>query len=100
MDKDRPSAETESAGQEPLAGPAGLAGLAPEGARSRPFRLDADYLEGRLLIATPAIGDPRFDRTVLLICVHDEQQAMALVLNRPLPGLKVPGLLKRLGTFR
>jgi putative transcriptional regulator len=34
---------------------------------------------------------------VLLICAHDENQAMALVLNKPLTGLKVPGLLRRLG---
>ncbi len=97
MDKDRPSAESKTGGQEPPAGPEGLAGLAPESGRARPFRIAADYLTGRLLIATPSIGDSRFQRTVLLICVHDEQQAMALVLNRPLPGLKVPALLKRMG---
>ena len=97
MDKDRPSAESGSDGQEPHAGPEGRAGLAPESGRARPYRLAGDYLQGRLLISTPSIGDPRFDRTVLLICVHDEQQAMALVLNRPMPGLRVPALLKRLG---
>ena len=97
MDKDRPSPESESGGQEPPAGPEGLAGLAPESGRAPQSRIGGDYLEGRILIATPSIGDSRFERTVLLICVHDEQQAMALVLNRPLTGLKVPVLLKRLG---
>ncbi len=97
MDKDRPSAESGSDGQEPHAGPEGRAGLAPESGRFRAHRLAGDYLQGRLLISTPSIGDSRFDRTVLLICVHDEQQAMALVLNRPMPGLRVPALLKRLG---
>ena len=97
MDKDRPSAESGSDGQEPHTGPEGLAGLAPEGGRARLSRIGGDYLQGRLLISTPSIGDPRFERTVLVICVHDEQQAMALVLNRPLPGLRVPALLRRLG---
>jgi putative transcriptional regulator len=59
--------------------------------------VSAGYLQGQLLIATPVIGDPRFDHTVLLICVHDETQAMALVLNRPLQGLRVPALLRKLG---
>lgn len=40
-------------------------------------------LEGKLLIATPAMGDPRFDRTVILMCNHDEEQAFGIVLNRP-----------------
>jgi putative transcriptional regulator len=56
-----------------------------------------DFLAGRILIAMPAIGDPRFHRAVLLICAHDEDQAMAVMLNRPFEGLTVPGVLKRLG---
>lgn len=44
---------------------------------------DSASLEGKLLIATPAMGDPRFDRTVILMCNHDEQQAFGIVINRP-----------------
>ncbi len=58
--------------------------------------IDTGFLEGRILIAMPGIGDPRFERSVLLMCVHNENQAMGLVLNRPLDGLTVPGLLRRL----
>jgi len=97
MDKDRPSAEGDTAGLEPPAGHEGLAGVDGGDLRLRPLHPADGYLQGRLLIATPSIGDPRFERTVLLICAHDEQQAMALVLNRPLPGLKAPALLRRLG---
>ena len=97
MDKDRPSAQRKTSGPEPHSGPDDLAGLGPGGLKLRSIGAAGDYLQGRLLIATPSIGDGRFERTVLLVCVHDDQQAMALVLNRPAPGLKAPALLRRLG---
>lgn len=37
------------------------------------------------LIAAPMLHDPNFDRTVVLMCVHNEQGAMGLVINRPAP---------------
>ncbi len=44
----------------------------------------SDSLAGRLLIATLNLTDPNFFRTVILMCLHDENGAMGLVLNRPL----------------
>ena len=41
-------------------------------------------LVGRLLVATPLLQEPTFARTVVLICAHDEEGALGLVLNRPL----------------
>lgn len=38
---------------------------------------------GRLLVATPAIGDPNFERTVILLLDHDDDGALGLILNRP-----------------
>jgi putative transcriptional regulator len=38
---------------------------------------------GQLLVATPLLGDPNFDRTVVLMLEHSEDGAMGLVLNRP-----------------
>jgi putative transcriptional regulator len=39
---------------------------------------------GRLLVATPVLGDPNFRRTVVLIVEHeDEQGTLGVVLNRP-----------------
>jgi putative transcriptional regulator len=38
-----------------------------------------------LLIAAPSLKDPNFDHTVILMCVHNEQGAMGLVVNRPAP---------------
>lgn len=54
------------------------------------------YLGGRLLIASPVIGDPRFERAVVLICSHDGEQAMGIIINRPMDGLHLPDLLDQL----
>lgn len=43
-----------------------------------------DSLTGQLLVASPALLDPNFHRTVVLIAQHDDEDgAMGLVLNRP-----------------
>lgn len=57
---------------------------------------EATFLSGQLLIAMPGIGDPRFERALVLICAHDETHAMGIAVNRPVEGLTVPDLLKRL----
>lgn len=38
---------------------------------------------GRLLVAEPMLGDPNFDRTVVLMIEHTSDGAFGLVLNRP-----------------
>ena len=43
----------------------------------------AESLAGQLLLASPALHDPNFIRTVVLIGVHNEEGAMGVVLNRP-----------------
>jgi putative transcriptional regulator len=55
------------------------------------------YLAGRLLVAMPGIGDPRFERSVILLCAHDRNHAMGLTVNRPVEGLTIAGLLAKLG---
>jgi putative transcriptional regulator len=51
----------------------------------------ADSLHGNLLVATPKLLDPNFARTVILICTHDDDGAMGLVLNSPLAGAGLSG---------
>ena len=59
-----------------------------------------ESLTGQLLVASPALRDPNFARTVVLIGAHSEEGAMGLVLNRPstvtvgeaIPGLRVVDL--------
>ncbi len=40
-------------------------------------------LANQLLIALPALADPHFARSVALICQHDADGAMGVVVNRP-----------------
>jgi putative transcriptional regulator len=40
-------------------------------------------LQGKLLVSSPALVDPNFRKTVVLIAHHDDDGAMGLVLSRP-----------------
>ncbi len=55
-----------------------------------------EFITGRLLVAAPSMPDPRFAQTVIYMCVHDENGAFGLVLNRRMglvPGTVVAGRL-------
>lgn len=54
-------------------------------------------LAGQVIIAMPGIGDARFERTVIYLCVHDEDGAMGIVLNRPDSKRQVGDVLSELG---
>lgn len=57
-------------------------------------------LAGKVLIAMPGMGDPRFARAVVLMCAHDEDSAMGLIINKPAPELEFGNLLEQLGIAR
>ena len=40
-------------------------------------------LAGQLLVATPQMTDPRFQKRALFICQHDESAAMGFIINQP-----------------
>lgn len=42
------------------------------------------YLRSQFLVAMPAMGDPNFSQSVTLICEHNDDGALGLVINRPL----------------
>src|ERR1051325_1325354 len=42
----------------------------------------SESLRGQLLIASPAMIDPNFRRSVVLVVAHDDDGAVGLVLNR------------------
>ena len=44
-----------------------------------------ESLQGHLLVSSPALIDPNFRRTVVLVTEHNEEGAAGLVLNRPGP---------------
>jgi putative transcriptional regulator len=54
------------------------------------------HLDGKLLIAMPAMGDPRFERSLIYMCAHSEDGAMGLIVNKPATELKFADLLEQL----
>lgn len=58
---------------------------------------DDANLTGKVLIAMPGMADPRFQRSVVLVCAHSDEGAMGLVLNKPLPDVDFGDLLEQLG---
>ncbi|RJF87028.1 YqgE/AlgH family protein [Oleomonas cavernae] len=54
-------------------------------------------LEGKLLVAMPTMGDPRFARTVIYMCAHSSEGSMGLVLNKRADHITFPELLGQLG---
>lgn len=54
------------------------------------------HLDGKLLIAMPSMGDPRFEKTVIYICAHSDDGAMGLIVNKPAKDLKFDDLLEQL----
>jgi len=53
--------------------------------------------QGKFLIATPSLGDPRFERTVIYLCAHDAEHAMGLVINKRKGELSLSNMLERIG---
>jgi len=58
---------------------------------------DAHYLEGQLLVASPAMADPRFARTVILMVRHNANGAMGLVVNRQMGSTTPSNILREFG---
>ncbi len=57
-------------------------------------------LHGKLLIAMPGMGDPRFEKSVVFVCAHSPEGAMGLIVNKPAEGLEFADLLDQLGIPR
>jgi len=54
-----------------------------------------DSLCNQLLIAMPGMSDPNFNSTVTLICEHNTEGALGIVINRPLE-MQLGGLFEQL----
>ena len=53
-------------------------------------------LAGKLLIAMPNMGDPRFKRTVIYLCAHSPDGALGLIINKHAGQISFPDLLEQL----
>jgi putative transcriptional regulator len=54
------------------------------------------FLSGKLLLAMPGMADPRFERAVIAICVHDENGAIGIGVGRKRAGISFRDLLQQL----
>ena len=68
---------------------AGLPG--PDEAQARPS------LVGQLLVAAPGVGDPRFERTVILIVEQGPDGTLGIVINKPIGEQPLASVFKALG---
>ncbi|HRP11187.1 MAG TPA: YqgE/AlgH family protein [Terricaulis sp.] len=59
--------------------------------------MESDSLTGKLLVAMPGMGDPRFDRSVIFMCAHDADHAMGLIINKPKDEVTLSDVLEHLG---
>lgn len=53
-------------------------------------------LTGKLLVAMPGMGDPRFEHAVVMLCAHSGEGAMGLIVNKQVPELMLDDLLEQL----
>jgi putative transcriptional regulator len=60
------------------------------------FSADETSLTGQVLIAMPAMADPRFSQSVIYVCAHNDEGAMGIVFNRKLAAPSFADLLKQL----
>ena len=58
---------------------------------------ESAYLAGRLLLAMPGMGDPRFDHAVVALYVHDQHGALGICTGRENPRLTFHELLGDVG---
>lgn len=55
------------------------------------------FLSGQLLLAMPGMGDPRFERAVIAMCVHDEDGAVGVGIGHQRAGTRLRALMAQLG---
>src|SRR6188472_4439560 len=57
----------------------------------------AATLVGRFLVAAPSMPDERFQKSVLLVCKHDEDGALGIIVNNKVDDLPLGQVYKQLG---
>lgn len=56
----------------------------------------AANLTGKLLVAMPGMGDPRFDHSVIYLCAYSDEGAMGLIINKEVPDITLDDVLDQL----
>lgn len=60
---------------------------------------DIENLTGKILVATPAISNEYLNKSMVLVCSHDENGAMGLIINKPIPSMNIGNLMRRLNLY-
>ncbi len=71
--------------------------LPGEGADSPPWQAASGALTGQLLVATPKMGDPRFDHAVIIIVSQNAAGALGIVINRQVSEQPLASVLATIG---
>jgi len=58
--------------------------------------MSSGYLVDQFLVAMPSMTDPRFERSVIYMCAHSPEEAVGLIVNKPVDNLCFADLLKQL----
>ncbi len=58
--------------------------------------MQINQLAGQILLASPSLQDPVFRDAVILVCHHDDEGCMGLIINRP-RNIGMPEVLEDLG---
>ena len=58
--------------------------------------VSAMELDGKLLVAMPGMGDPRFEKSVVFMCAHSDEGAMGLIVNKRADSLRLRDLFDQL----
>src|ERR1700712_5725610 len=54
--------------------------------------------KGSILISEPFLGDTNFERTVVLVCEHNDQGTFGYILNKP-TAIEINSFIKDLNNF-
>ncbi|WP_428669038.1 YqgE/AlgH family protein [Reyranella sp.] len=57
----------------------------------------AATLVGRFLVAAPSMPDERFQKSVVLVCKHDDEGALGIIVNNKVDDLPLGQVYKQLG---
>ena len=58
---------------------------------------ETGYLSGKLLVAMPGMGDPRFASSLVYVCAHSAEGAMGLIVNKRAESLTLTDLFGKIG---
>lgn len=62
--------------------------------------IESQFLSGQFLMATPGMGDPRFEHAVIAMCAHDADGAIGIGVGTTIEGLSFHDLLDQFGIDR